>query len=78
LERIVPSLTPQEISDRGDAIYKNKFQVLREKQYSGTFLAIDETTEDGYLDDKPEEAIRLAQRRTLMDTSREFFGLRPS
>ena len=61
----MPSLTPQEISDRGDAIYKGKFQSLYEKQHHGKFLAIDVTTQEGYLADSPEEALKIAQSQNI-------------
>jgi hypothetical protein len=61
----VPSLTPQEISDRGDALYKDKFQTLYEKQHPGKFLAIDVTTQEGFLGDRPEQALEAAQAQNI-------------
>lgn len=59
------SLTPQDISDRGDALYKNKFQDLYEKQHHGKFLAIDVTTQEGFLGDTPEQALEAAQTQNI-------------
>ena len=61
----MPSLTPQEISDRGDSIYKNKFQAAYEKEHPGRFLAIDVTTEQGFLGESPEKALEAAQFQNI-------------
>lgn len=61
----MPSLTPQDISDRGDAIYKRKFKSSYEKEHPGKFLAIDVETEEGFLGDKPEQAIEAAQAQNI-------------
>jgi hypothetical protein len=61
----VPSLTPQEISDRGDALYAKKFRAEYEKQYPGKFLAIDVTSEQGFLGESPEQALEAAQAQNI-------------
>ncbi|HYL84236.1 MAG TPA: hypothetical protein VE263_08385 [Candidatus Angelobacter sp.] len=61
----MPSLTPQDISDRGDALYKSKFQALYEKQHPGKFLAIDVVTQEGFLGDSPEQALEAAQAQNI-------------
>jgi len=61
----MPSLTPHDINDRGNAIYKRKFKEIYEKEHLGKFLAIDVETEEGYLGDSPEQAIEAAQAQNI-------------
>lgn len=52
---------PQVIAEKGERIYKDKFQEEYERKYPGKFLAIDITSEQVFLADTPEEAIQEAQ-----------------
>ena len=52
---------PQVIAEKGERIYRNKFQKEYEEKYPGKFLAIDINSEQGFIADTPEEAIEKAQ-----------------
>lgn len=55
--------TPQEIAEKGEALYKNRFQAQYEREQPGRFLAIDITTEEAIVADTPEQAVESAQAR---------------
>ncbi len=54
-------ITPQEITERGAALYRERFQREFELAHPGQYLAIDVTTEAAFVADLPEEAMKLAQ-----------------
>jgi hypothetical protein len=49
--------TPNSIAEKGEAIYREKFQEEYERKYPGKFLAIDVTTATPYVADTPEKAV---------------------
>ena len=49
--------TPQGISEKGEALYREKFQAEYEQLHPGKYLAIDVSTGAGFLGDTPEKAI---------------------
>jgi len=53
--------TPQAIADKGEKIYREKYQAKYERGHTGKYLAIDIQTEQAYLGETPEEAIQNAQ-----------------
>jgi hypothetical protein len=55
------SLSPQAIAEKGEEIYQRKYKAQYEKTHAGKFLAVELGTEEGFLGDTPEEAIRAAQ-----------------
>lgn len=52
---------PQEIAAAGQRIYEAKFKIDYEKKHAGCFLAIDVTSEQAFLSEQPEEALRKGQ-----------------
>ncbi len=54
--------TPQEIAEKGEALYKNRFRAEYE-EHEGRFLAIDVTLEEAFVADTPEGALEAAQRK---------------
>lgn len=52
---------PQAIAEKGERIYKNRFQKEYEEKYRGKFLAIDINSEQAFMAETPEEAIEKAQ-----------------
>lgn len=56
-------MTPQEIADKGEALYKQRFQAEYEERHLGKYLAIDITSEEAFVADSPEQAIEAAQRK---------------
>ena len=60
-EEPVPA-TPscQEIAERGEAIYREKYRANLEKVSNGKFIAINVANADATLSDTGEEALRLA------------------
>jgi hypothetical protein len=50
----------QDIADRGEAIYGEKYRADREKTSNGKFIAINVANADATLADTGEEALRLA------------------
>ena len=58
-----PSFTnPQEISEAGEKIYKERYQEEHEKLHLGRFAAIDVLSEKIVVADSPESAILEAQK----------------
>jgi hypothetical protein len=57
---LLPQLLPQDIAERGAAIYSEKYCAELEKTSNGTFMAINVTNGDATLANTGEEAIRLA------------------
>ncbi len=54
--------TPQAIAEKGERIYKEKYQQEYEKTLAGKFVAIDINTEKASVADSPEEAFEAAQK----------------
>ncbi|HWF05868.1 MAG TPA: hypothetical protein VHA06_19425 [Candidatus Angelobacter sp.] len=48
---------PQGISEKGEALYREKFQTEYEQKHLGKYLAIDVGSGEGFLGDSPEKAI---------------------
>ena len=48
---------PQGISDKGEFLYREKFQAEYEQKHLGKYLAIDVGSGEGFLGDTPEKAI---------------------
>jgi len=57
------ALSPQIIANKGEALYKNKFQSEYEAKYTGKFVAIDVASEEASVADSPEDAIAAAQKK---------------
>lgn len=55
--------TPQAIAEKGENIYKTKFQKEYEQKYPGKFVVIDITSEEALVADSPEKAIEAAQSK---------------
>jgi hypothetical protein len=53
----------REIAERGEAIYKEKWEEKLAKEHEGKFVAINVVNGDAILGDTSEEAIRLAQEK---------------
>jgi len=53
---------PKAIADRGEEVYREKYQKEYEKIHRGKFVAIDVTTGLAYVADTPEGAFNLARK----------------
>lgn len=62
---------PQTIAEKGESIYKEKFQEEYERKYPGKFVAIDINSADAFLGDTPEGAVQKGQKAN----PRGFFHL---
>lgn len=54
---------PAKIGEKGNSIYQQKYQAEYEHLYPGKYVAIDVGSEEAFVADTPEEAIRLLQER---------------
>jgi hypothetical protein len=54
--------TPQAIAEKGERIYREKYQPEFEQKYIDKFVAIDTKTEKAFVADSPAEAILAAQK----------------
>jgi hypothetical protein len=54
---------PAKIGERGNAIYREKYQEDYESRYPGKYVAIDIESEEAFVADTPEAAIRKLQER---------------
>ena len=52
---------PKQLAEKGETIYKNKYQSEFERLYPGRFVAIDLATEKAYVADTPEGAVEILQ-----------------
>ena len=52
-----PLSNPRQIAERGEAIYRDRYQQQYERDYPGKFVAIDVQTENAYIADTPEDAL---------------------
>ncbi len=55
--------TPQEIADKGEALYRERYRAQYEQEHVGQFLAIDITSEEAFVAETPEQALETAQKR---------------
>jgi hypothetical protein len=62
---------PKQLAEKGEAIYKAKYQTEYEQVYPGKYVAIDVTTEKAYVADTPERAIENLQS----ENAKAFFHL---
>jgi hypothetical protein len=53
---------PKQLAEKGESIYKAKYQQEYEKSYPGKYVAIDLSTEKAFVADTPEAAVELLQR----------------
>lgn len=58
---MIPIMNPKDLATRGENIYRDKYQDAFEVEHDGKFVAIDVYTEDFYLGDTPDEALRHAR-----------------
>lgn len=49
--------TPEGIAEKGQALYRDKFQIEYERSHPGEYLAIDIKNEAGYLGKTPDAAV---------------------
>ena len=54
--------TPQAIAEKGEQIYKERYQAEYERLYMNRFVAIDIATGNAFIGDSPTEAILTAQK----------------
>jgi hypothetical protein len=55
-----PTPSTQDIAQRGEAIYKHKYQADFENKHKGKFVAVNVNTEEATMADTGEDAIRIA------------------
>ena len=58
----MPDTTPQSIAERGEQIYRERYQQEYEKLYLNKFVAIDVGTGKAFVADSPTQSILLAQK----------------
>jgi hypothetical protein len=58
-----PTPSTRDIAQRGEAIYKDKYQTDFEAKYNGKFAAINVKTGEATLSDTSEDAVRRALDR---------------
>lgn len=58
-----PFTNPQAIAEAGERIYKDKYQALYEPSHTGSFVAIDVLSDEAYLADTPEGALKQARQQ---------------
>jgi hypothetical protein len=54
---------PKQLAEKGEAIYKARYQQEYERLYPGKFVAIDLGTEEAFIAETPEQAVELLQRK---------------
>ncbi len=52
---------PKNVANQGEQIYKERFQAIYEKEYSGQYVVIDIDTQKSYVAAFPEEAVKKAK-----------------
>ena len=55
--------TPQEIAEKGESLYKERFRAEYEKSRLGKYLAIDITSQEAFVADTAEEAMAAAEKK---------------
>lgn len=58
-----PFTNPRALAERGEGIYKRRYQQDFERLYLGKFVAIDVSTELAYVGDSPIEALSKAKEQ---------------
>jgi hypothetical protein len=56
-----PRADPRDIAVKGSHIYQNRYRSDFERRYLGQFAAINIETEDAYVADAPEDALKKAR-----------------
>lgn len=56
-------LTPEQVAQRGEEIYKNKLKQILEPKDNGKFVAIDVVSEDYFVGDSLLEALENAKKK---------------
>ena len=67
----IPSQNPKQLAEKGEAIYRNKYQHEYELLHVGKYVAVDLGTEKAYVSDTPEGAVELLQK----ENPKGFFHL---
>jgi hypothetical protein len=67
----IPSQNPKQLAEKGETIYRNKYQQDYERLHIGKYVAIDLSTEKAYVADTPEGAVELLQK----ENPKGFFHL---
>ncbi len=62
---------PKQLAEKGEAIYKQKYQKEYERLYPGKFVAIDLSTEKAFVAETPEDAVQALQK----ENPKSFFHL---
>jgi len=62
---------PKQLAEKGETIYKTKYQQEYERLYPGKYVAIDVGTEKAFVADTPEAAIEHLQK----ENPKAFFHL---
>ena len=57
-----PSQNPKQLAEKGEAVYRNKYQADYERRHVGKYVAIDINTEKAFVADTPEAAVELLQK----------------
>ena len=65
------SSNPRQLAEKGEAIYRTKYQHEYEQLYPGKYVAIDLNTEKAFVADTPEAAVALLQK----DNPKSYFHL---
>lgn len=58
----IPSQNPRQLAEKGETIYKNKYQADYERLHAGKYVAIDINSEKAFVADTPEAAVELLQK----------------
>jgi hypothetical protein len=61
-EKLRMNFTPKLLAEKGENIYKQKYQQEYERLYPGKFAAIDVETQKAYIADSPEAAVESLQK----------------
>jgi len=56
------SQNPRQLAEKGESIYKNKYQADCERLHAGKYVAIDINSEKAFVADTPEAAVELLQK----------------
>jgi hypothetical protein len=66
-----PTQNPKQLAEKGESIYKNKYQADYERLHAGKYVAIDINSEKAFVADTPEAAVELLQK----ENPKGFFHL---
>lgn len=67
----IPNQNPKKLAEKGETIYKQKYQTEYERRYPGKYVAIDLITEKAFVASTPEDAVGLLQK----ENPNSFFHL---